>query len=168
MYQQHQSFRANVEGLPDIFRWQFDVQGTIVCGNFDCVGIQNACKASLRRPMYIANTVCIGSYTMLTVTCSLVPKPWAGDEARWHGAVQSVVCHRTRLWRRWWFCCIYIIVCPIITVMSHPPRLMVGKNYEGVWPQQHVLWEGHLLYWGIVTLHSHICVVLIWWKKLSL
>ena len=31
------------------------------------------------------------------------------------------------------------------------------------WPQQHALWEGHMSYREV---HSHICVVLIWWKKL--
>ena len=54
-----------------------------------------------------------------------------------------------------------------ITVMSHPPRLAVGGDYEGGLTPAPCLWGGEgggggiCLILGIFTAHSHTCVVLI-------
>ena len=37
---------------------------------------------------------------------------------------------------------------------------------KGVWPQQHALGEGYLPCMEMVTVNLHVCVVLVWWKRL--
>ena len=58
------------------------------------------------------------------------------------------LCRQAECRRRQRFC--FTSNAPI-TVMSHLLRFAVGGDYEGVWTQQHALWEGHLPYMGNFT-----------------
>ena len=50
--------------------------------------------------------------------------------------------------------------------MPHLPRLVVGGDHEGcLSPAACPFGKGICLIWGFVTVHSYICVVLIWWKR---